>query len=95
MPLSLTDTQRETLYDHVDESDYSLNDWQNALDAFDRWLEQHNIAARPADAMLGYLHCCTITDAKTLPSPDLSATLLAMLDQYGFDATKDAEAEMN
>jgi len=92
MPLPLSDSQRETLYDHVDESSYSLDDWQNALEAFDRWLEQHSITARPVDAMLGYLHCCTMTNAETLPSPDLSATLIDMLDQYGFDAANDAEA---
>ena len=94
MALTLTDAQRETLYDHVDESDYSLSDWQNALEAFDRWLKQHNTTVRPIDAMLGYLHCCTMTTAETLPSPDLSATLIDMLDQYGFDAAKDAEADI-
>lgn len=92
MPLPLTDTQLETLYDNVDESDYSLQDWQDALATFDRWLEQHEIAIRPIDAMLGYLHCCTMTLAETLPPPDLSATLVDMLDQHGFDAAKDAEA---
>ena len=92
MPLSLSAAQRETLYDHVDESDYSREDWQSALEAFDGWLKQHDIAARPVDAMLGYLHCCTMTNADTLPSPDLNATLIAMLDQYGFDAARDAEA---
>ena len=63
--LQLTDAQHETLYDHVDESAYSLDDWMNALTAFDDWLGERNIVERPVDAMLGYVHCCTLTSATT------------------------------
>ena len=91
--MDLSEAQQQQLFEHVDESDYSLADWQAALDTFENWLVNKGITERPADAMLGYVHCCTLTKAATLSSPDLSELLRENLDHYGFDAAQGASAE--
>ena len=42
--------------------------------------------------MLGYLHCCTLTNAETLSAPDLTGLLEDMLERHGFDAAQNASA---
>ena len=91
--MDLTEAQQQQLFDHVDESDYSLADWQAALGTFETWLEKKGIAERPTDTILGYLHCCTLTKAATLSAPDLSELLRENLNEYGFDAAHGASAE--
>ena len=93
--MDLSEAQQQQLFDHVDESDYSLGDWQAALSCtFETWLDNNGITERPVDAMLGYVHCCTLTKAATLSSPDLSELLRENLDQYGFDAAQGASADL-
>ena len=91
--MELSEAHQQQLFDLVDESDYSLADWQAALDAFESWLENEGITERPLDAMLGYVHCCTLTKAATLSSPDLGELLRENLKQYGFDAVQGSSAE--
>ncbi len=91
--MELSEAHQQQLFDLVDESDYSLADWQAALGAFDSWLDNQGIAERPLDAMLGYVHCCTLTKATTLSAPDLGELLRENLKQYGFDAAQGASAE--
>lgn len=91
--MELSEVQQQQLFDHVDESDYSLGDWRAALRIFESWLEKKGIAERPAEAMLGYVHCCTLTKAATLSSPDLSELLRENLAEHGFDTAQGASAE--
>ena len=91
--MDLSEAHQQRLFDLVDESDYSLADWQAALDTFDSWLENEGISERPLDTMLGYVHCCTLTKAATLSSPNLCGLLLDNLEEYGFDAAQGASAD--
>ena len=91
--MELSDAQQQQLFELVDESDYSLADWQVALESFESWLEKNGVTERPVDAMLGYIHCCTLTRAATLSSPDLSDLLCENLKEHGFDAAQGASAE--
>jgi hypothetical protein len=91
--MQLSEPQQQQLFDLVDESDYSLSDWQSALETFDSWLEKEGVTERPVDSMLGYVHCCTLAKAATLSSPDLSELLRSNLNEYGFDAAQRASVE--
>lgn len=82
----------ENLYEQVDQSDFSLADWINALLGFDQWLNEQKITARPVETMIGYIHCCTLTMPDTLAPPDLAQLTIEMLEQHGFDAVDDALA---
>lgn len=74
----------------VDDSDYSLADWVDALLAFDRWLAAHGTAARPFASMTGYLDCCAAAAPRTVGVlPALQALLLRNLEEYGFDAAQE------
>lgn len=83
----------EHFYEQVDESAYSFDDWIGALLSFDDWLSASGVAARPLEAMIGYLHCCTLTRAETLAAPGLDRLLQENLDRYGFDAASSASSE--
>jgi len=71
----------------VDDSHYSLTDWLKAILAFDGWLDDQKVEARPLASMIGYTHCCTMTSAETLSPPDLARLILENLNQWGFDTT--------
>ena len=77
----------------VDNSPYALDDWLRALAEFLDWLEGEGIEARPADSMIGYLECCTLSVAGTLSLPDFAAMTRENLDRYGFDAARPASKE--
>ncbi len=85
----------ENLYEQVDQSDFSLSDWVEALLCFDQWLEDQNISKRPLASMLGYIHCCTLTLADTLAPPNLAKITSEMLRQHGFDAAADASPDVD
>ncbi|MCB1090378.1 MAG: hypothetical protein KDL87_02525 [Verrucomicrobiae bacterium] len=75
----------------VDDSPYTLSEWLEALASFDAWLTESGVEARPVTAMLGYLECCTMTIAPSLPLPDFSRLLRTNLEAYGFDAAQPAQ----
>ena len=77
----------------IDDSSFSLADWIEALLAFDDWLVEKDIAARPVENMIGYIHCCTLTMAETLSPPNLAELTREMLDQYGFDVASEVRTE--
>ncbi|NOX99888.1 MAG: hypothetical protein GXP30_09190 [Verrucomicrobia bacterium] len=85
----------EKFYEQVDQSDFSLADWVEALLCFDQWLEEQNISQRPLTSILGYIHCCTLTLADTLAPPNLALITGEMLKQHGFDATSDASPDVD
>ena len=79
--------------DDVDDSHYSLFDWLEALLRFDSWLSAKEIEARPLAAMIGYIHCCTMTSAETLAPPELAKLVEENLNQWGFDAAQPVSVE--
>lgn len=83
----------ENLYEQVDQSDFSLSDWTEALLNFDQWMSEHNISVRPVMSMLDYIHCCTLTLSDTLASPNLAQLTNKMLKQHGFDAATGVPAD--
>ena len=75
-------------FETVDESAYALEDWIEAVLFFDSWLERVGCARRPVPAMIGYIHCCTLTLAETLSPPSLKDLVKENLERYGFDTVK-------
>jgi hypothetical protein len=93
MIAQFSEPQRQQFYEYVDESAYSLADWEQAWEAFDGWLSEQKVTARPIDSMLGYLHCCTLSNAETLSAPNLADQVKEMLNLHGFDAASPAGAD--
>ena len=81
------------LYDQVDQSEFALADWIDALLSFDQWLVEQKKTTRPVAAMIDYIHCCTLTLSDTLAPPNLARITGEMLEQHGFDATADPPPE--
>lgn len=81
-----TDVDLEYFYEEIDRSNYSLEDWASALVAFDRWIEGQGKVERPFRAMVGYLHCCTLTTADSVGVPSLEVVLDQSLKNYGFES---------
>ena len=83
------------LYELVDQSDFSLNDWIEALLTFDQWLNEEKISIRPVANMISYIHCCTLTLSDTLTPTDLAQLTYEMLKQHGFDAAAGVSPDTN
>ncbi len=79
----------QLLIENVDESDYSLADWVEALLAFETWLEGQGESRRLVSKMVGYVHCCMMISSPVLPSPSLKVILIETLTEYGFAALTD------
>jgi hypothetical protein len=75
----------------VDDSDYSLADWIDALAAFDEWLEKKGEKRRPLREMCGYIHCCTFTNTPQLSLPFLKVIVIKALTEFGFDAVPELQ----
>lgn len=75
----------DVLFEKVDESDYSLADWAEALVVFDRWLSGNGVSGRPFGAMVGYIHCCTMMNAPQISLPSLKVIVHQSLTEYGFE----------
>ena len=95
LPLAtlLEPVELSTWFDTIDNSPYALDDWLRALAEFIDWLEGEGIETRPADSMIGYLECCTLSVASTLSLPDFASMTRENLDRYGFDAARPASKE--
>lgn len=81
----------DELLESVDDSDYSLADWVEALAAFDSWLEDRGEKRRPLAEMRGYIDCCTFTNAPRLSLPSLKVIVIKALTEFGFDAVSDPQ----
>lgn len=81
-----TSTDYEALATAIDESDYGLADWLDALFSFEQWLQVHSVPTRPFASIIGYIHCCTLTNAKGVITPSLNIIVNKALIDYGFDA---------
>lgn len=80
-----TPEDRETLFTAVDDSDYSLADWIEALAAFDVWLEERGEVRRPWREIVGYIHCCTLMASPGVDLGVLKVIVIKSLTEYGFE----------
>ena len=69
----------------IDDSDYSMADWVEALVGFDKWLTSQKVIERPLTIMIGYINCCTMGNAKKVSLPSLKAIVVKSLREFGFD----------
>jgi len=75
---------------HVDASDYSLEEWLDALASLKAHLPP-GIEISPRRA-LGYLHCVQMTIDPTLARPPLREATLELFEEYGIDpSTEEGE----
>ena len=81
----------DSFLEEVDRSDYSLDDWAEAFAVFERWLVENGITSRPLREMIGYLHCCTLTNAPGVPLPSLKVIVSQLLTTYGFEAVSESQ----
>jgi len=76
--------QRQFLLDQVDESPYSLQEWEESLRYFQGWLQKQARTAE-LETMVGYINCCIASIQQTPGLPNLKDTLADMLEHHGFD----------
>ncbi|MEM9280276.1 MAG: hypothetical protein AAGA96_00480 [Verrucomicrobiota bacterium] len=76
--------------DQVDQSDYALLDWIEALLGFGDWLKARNHQSFPFREMVGYTHCCTLTNAPGISLPSLKLVVVQALEEHGFAAATDS-----
>ncbi len=90
----LEETDSETidsLLDEVDQSDYSMVDWAEAIVEFDQWLAKEKVIPRPLPEMLSYIHCCTLTNAPGIPLGSLKVIVYQSLTTFGFVAVSESQ----
>ena len=75
------------LIDEVDQSDYSLIDWVEALLGFDEWLvtNKPEYVDRDFDHIVGYLHCCQMTTSDNLSKPNMRNVVNECLNDFGYE----------
>ncbi len=78
------ESERAALLEAVDESDYSLADWIEALAAFDRWLAARGEQRRPWCEIVGYIHCCTLMASPGVALGNLKVIVDQSLIEFGF-----------
>lgn len=83
--------ERSALYKAVDESDYSLADWLEALETFQHWLEGRGDPRRPWRDIVGYIHCCTLMRGAGVASSSLNVLVNQALIDFGFQFLGEAQ----
>jgi hypothetical protein len=86
-----TAEERDALLAAVDESDYSLDDWLEALGTFCAWLEQQGESRRPWRNMTGYVHCCTLMAAPGIALGNLKVIVFQALTEFGFQNISESQ----
>lgn len=74
-----------TLYQHVDDSDYSFSQWVEAYEYFYQWLQERDLSSDFV-TMLGYLGCCSLSPENKTHKRELCGLLQEMLQEHGFQA---------
>ena len=82
---------RDYLLEVVDESDYSMADWLEALGAFCSWLEDQGESRRPWREMTGYLCCCTQMASPGIALGNLKILVLQALSEFGFQSIVESQ----
>jgi len=88
---SAEEVDYERLFEDVDQTDYSLGDWVEAMVGFDAWLEAEDVNLRPFSEMVGYIHCCTMAAPQTISLANLKVIVIQSLTDFGFDAVSDPQ----
>lgn len=88
---SWSEEDRDYLFSVVEESDYSLADWVEALCSFEQWLTEKEERRRPWREMAGYLHCCTLMASPGVPSGKLKVIVYQALTDFGFDFISESQ----
>ncbi len=86
-----TAEDREALLAAVDDSDYSLDDWLEALGTFCAWLDGQGESRRPWRNMTGYVHCCTLMAAPGIALGNLKVIVFQALTEFGFQSTVESQ----
>lgn len=86
-----TPEDRDALLSAVDESDYSLDDWLEALGTFCAWLEERGETRRPWRAMTGYVHCCTLMASPGIALGNLKVIVFQALTEFGFESMTESQ----
>ena len=81
-----TPSDYEALASAIDESDYGIADWLEALISFEHWLQARDVPTRPFASIMGYIHCCTLKNARGVITPSLNIIVTKALIDFGFDA---------
>lgn len=82
-----------TFVEEVDQSDYSVTDWADALVGFDHWLssDKPRFNTRDFTHMVGYLHCCQMTISANLSKPKMRDVVNQCLNDFGYDPTQPSQ----
>ena len=75
----------------IDDSDYSMSDWVEALVCFDDWLTTQKVTERPIGIMIGYIKCCTMGNATKVSLPSLQSIVIKSLTEFGFDGETESQ----
>jgi hypothetical protein len=86
-----TPEDREALLSAVDESDYSLDDWLEALGTFRAWLEDRGETRRSWRNMTGYVHCCTLMASPGIALGNLKVIVFQALTEFGFESMTESQ----
>jgi len=71
------------LFDFVDDSEYELSQWIEAISIFHHWLED-NSRSTTFQKMLGYISCCTQSPENKMIKYQLRDILDDMLKTHGY-----------
>lgn len=86
-----TPEEQEALFSAVDDSDYSLADWIEALAVFCDWLDGQGESRRSWRDMTGYVHCCTRMAAPGIALGNLKVIVYQALTEFGFQSTDESQ----
>jgi hypothetical protein len=88
---SWSDEEREALLEAVEEGDYSLADWLEAISTFETWLGDRGEERRPWRDIVGYIHCCTLMGGPGIALGSLNIIVNQTLIEFGFRAVDDPQ----
>ncbi|MCB1203234.1 MAG: hypothetical protein KDN18_03160 [Verrucomicrobiae bacterium] len=75
----------------IEESDYSLADWIEAIRSFEQYLAVKGEERRPWREMAGYLHCCTQMASPGIPLGNLKVIVNKALTEFGFEFMNESQ----
>lgn len=70
------------LLEQVDESDFSLSDWMEALIVLNQWLEERSLYL-PTNDNIGYVSCAAASAGAGAHLSHLPSLVADLLEQYG------------
>lgn len=86
------DVQRDQLLTYVDDSDFSLLDWMEALKLLGHWLDAHDQSMELED-QLGYVSCAVEAAGADARMEHLPSLVSDMLHRYGCERAQGKSLE--